>query len=126
MARFIQWNCSGYYPNFEELTSLIDLHNPMVICLQEMQLRGREFLQPFGYKPVLISLHHGVNDCGTVILFNESIPLTPVPLRTHLHAVTTCVHLDSLLTVCYIYLVPRCQYSKGNLFTIFTTPEWMI
>src|SRR5678815_2921621 len=120
MSKFLQWNCRGYYPNFEELGRLIELHTPKAICLQELQLRNRAFLPPSKYRLPLASQNRGANDRGSAaILFHESVPFTHIPIPTRLHAVAARVHLDSPFTLCSVYLAPSCIYTREDLFGLF-------
>src|SRR5678816_4519783 len=120
MTKFLQWNCRGYYPNFEELGRLIELHTPKAICLQELQLRNRAFLPPSKYRLPLASQNRGANDKGgAAILFHESVHFTHIPIQTRLHAVAARVHLDSPFTLCSVYLAPSCIYSREDLFGLF-------
>src|SRR5678816_4610490 len=101
MTTFLQWNCRGYYSNFEELVQLINICTPKCICLQELRLCHRDFFQPSEYKSPLTSIERGDNDRGGAgILIHKSIPYSPVPLQTKLHAVAARIHLPTDLTIC--------------------------
>jgi exonuclease III len=39
---FIQWNCRGFRVNFNELSLLIQNHNPVALCLQETHLKDTD------------------------------------------------------------------------------------
>ena len=41
-SKFIQWNCRGFRVNFNELSLLIQNHNPVAICLQETHLKNTD------------------------------------------------------------------------------------
>lgn len=120
MTTFLQWNCRGYYPNFEELVSIIYSKKPKIICLQEIQLCGRQFFQPTTYKPPIVSDNRGENDRGgSAILLHKSVPFKKISLSTHLHAVAVIAYLDSPITVCSVYLAPSCPYSEADLVALF-------
>jgi exonuclease III len=40
--KFIQWNCRGFRVNFNELSLLIQNHNPGALCLQETHLKDTD------------------------------------------------------------------------------------
>ena len=39
---YIQWNCRGFKVNFNELSLLIQNHNPVALCLQETHLKDTD------------------------------------------------------------------------------------
>ena len=120
MASFLQWNCRGYFANYEELKRLLVAHQPLAVCLQELQLRDRTLYQPSRYREPLLSVNRGASDRGgAAILLHESVPFTPIPLSTPLHAVAARIHLDIPLTLCSVYLAPSCPYTKKDLIDLF-------
>src|SRR5678815_1306876 len=120
MTTFLQWNCRGYYSNFEELVQLINICTPKCICLQELRLCHRDFFQPSEYKSPLTSIERGDNDRGGAgILIHKSIPYSPVPLQTKLHAVAARIHLFIDITICSIYLAPSSEFTKVDLADLF-------
>src|SRR5678815_4427415 len=76
MTTFLQWNCRGYYSNFEKLVQLINICTPKCICLQELQLFYHFFFQPSEYKSPLTSIERSDNDRGGAgVLIRKFIPL---------------------------------------------------
>ena len=120
MAFFLQWNCRGYYANFEKLARLLKEHVPVCVCLQEIQLCFRKFFPPSGYDVALASAARGESDRGGAgILLRNSVPYTSIPLRTVLHAVAVRIHLQSDFTLCSIYLAPSVPVTKSDLQELF-------
>src|SRR5678815_3416154 len=113
MTTFLQWNCRGYYSNFEELVQLINICTPKCICLQELRHCHRNFFQPSEYKLPLASLERVDNDWGGAgILIHKYVPYSPVPLQTRLHTVVARIQLSTDFTVCSIYLALSSEFTK--------------
>jgi len=106
-TNFLQWNCRGLRPNFDELSLLIQNHNPIAVCLQETFLKDTDNISLRGF-----NLYHKFHDAerasgGVSILVNENIPQSVVVLNTNLQAVAVRVTAHKAITLCSIYLPPR-------------------
>lgn len=120
MATFLQWNCRSYYANFEKLVCLIGECTPKCICLQELRLCSKNLFPPSAYDTVIVSTEKGDNGRGgAAILLHKSVPHTPIPLRTTLHAAATRIHLGCDYTVCSLYLAPSTPVTKMDLDDLF-------
>ena len=85
---FIQWNCRGLRPNFDELSLLVVKHSPLAVCLQETFLKDTDNITVRGF-----NLYHKFQETenrasgGVSILVNENIHQSIVTLNTNLQAV---------------------------------------
>src|ERR1041384_1433544 len=116
MARFIQWNCRGAKPNFNEIQLLLNSLNPVALCLQETYL-----LDPLSFDrhyTTLIKQAHitGARPHGGVsILVNNSVPHSPIQLITNLQAVAVRITAHKVITVCSLYLPPGSPVDMNDL-----------
>ena len=125
--KLIQWNCRGLRPNFDELSLLIQNHNPIAVCLQETFLKDTDNISMRGF-----NLYHKFYDAerasgGVSILVNENIPQSVVALNTNLQAVAVRVTGHKAITICSIYLPPRNNFNFNprylqDLFDQLSTP----
>ena len=113
----IQWNCRGFWANFEEIKSLLFLKEPVVLCLQETYLKAADKCSLKGYAEK--STHSTATDGrpigGTSIFIREDVPHTFISLSSPLQAVAARVHLHRPVTVCSLYLPPSCHYNTEDL-----------
>lgn len=63
----LQWNMCGLKNNYHELSLLINLHKPLIICLQETMIPLVSFNLP-GYDTIIVpdpdnTSHRGVGSC---------------------------------------------------------------
>lgn len=120
MTIVLQWNCGGYYPNFEVLTTLINVRMTSRICLKELQLQlcGWYFFPPSEHLQLLKSSWRCAKDKGGVkVLIHKYFSHTLLPLTTPLHAVETWLDLKGLHFV-FLYLTPSSNYGAGDLLTL--------
>jgi len=125
--KFIQWNCRGLRPNFDELNLLIQTHNPIAVCLQETFLKDTDSISMRGFN-LYHKFHNSERASGGVsILVNENIPQSVVALNTKLQAVAVRVTAHKAITICSIYLPPRNNFNFNprdlqDLFDQLPTP----
>lgn len=62
LTKLLQFNCRGYYPNFEELTILKNAFSPVCMSSRASTLLQGFFLPPSDYQQPLKSSHSGVNN----------------------------------------------------------------
>ena len=119
MAQFLQWNCRGVTPRFNDLKCLIDKHKPKCICLQELILVGNK-TSISDFHPPLLSVQRGDNDRGGAGIFiHKSVIFSTINLQIRLHAAAARLHLDRHITVCSLYLAPSCPYTERYLNNLF-------
>ena len=110
--KFIQWNCRGLRPNFDELSLLIQKYNPLSVCLQETFLKETDNIHIRGF-----NLYHKFHDTenrasgGVSIIINENIAQSILDLNTNLQAVAVRVTAHKTFTICSIYLPPRNHFT---------------
>ena len=72
----IQWHIRGILANYEALKRLIELHNPMIICLQETKVDFDKLPDIRGYSKV-----EQIKDVkGIAIYVKNGIPYLPIAL----------------------------------------------
>ena len=99
----------------EELLQLLQNHDPVCICLQQLILGSRFLPTPQGYVSFTSAIRgpHGQGIVG--ILLRRSVPGSEVPLCTPLHAVAVRIHLRQTYTVCSLYLAPGVPIARDDL-----------
>ena len=120
MITILQWNIAGYRTKFAELKVLLEDFSPACVCLQETLLSRHSPRGPNGYS-ILTSLPTRADDHerGSALLVSNSVPYTPLPLRTPLQAVAARVCLGKIYTVCSLYL-PHVPVSKQDITDLLT------
>lgn len=106
-SNFIQWNCQGIRNKKDELLEIIQVHTPSIIAIQESKLwNNSEFRIP-NYVLHRQDGHYNRTPHGGVALcIHHSFPYQVIPLQSNFQAVAIRIQLQTLITVCSIY-VPR-------------------
>ena len=91
-------------------------YDPGIICLQETKLGIEQYNPGLNYNihtspPPIGDVAHG----GPAIIINKSLQHFPIVLNTNLQAVAVKVILEKSITVCSLYLPPRCRFTKSQL-----------
>ena len=102
-ASVIQWHCQGLKDNFEEVQNLISGSNRHIICLQDSDSINLKGFSIYNQTSV-----DGRPVGGSSILVEKGIPHEVLSLNTSLQAVAVRVTLHCTITVCSIYIPPRC------------------
>ncbi|GBN98558.1 RNA-directed DNA polymerase from mobile element jockey [Araneus ventricosus] len=114
MATFISWDCRGFMSKSSELKYIINKHHPACIAVQETYLKtDKHYIR--NYK--IFSKHHNRDRAsgGVAILAANYIPSMPLTLNTNLQAVAIRIQMQSLVTVCSLYLPPNDRVSRTDL-----------
>ena len=116
-ATIVQWNCRGFWNNFEEIKSILALKEPVLLCLQETYLKASAKCSLKGYaeNSTYSTARDGRPIGGTSVFIRRDIPHTFIPLSSPLQAVAARVHLHRPVTVCSIYLPPSSNYNSDDL-----------
>ena len=113
--KLIQWNCRGLKANFNELLLLLTGLCPSIICLQETFLKPSDNLNIRGY-----TLYNHINQTGdrasggSLVIINNSVPQSQIPLNTNLQVVAVKVTLHKTIHVCSIYLPPGDRFNIAD------------
>lgn len=104
---FLQWNCRGLISNLDDINDILDKYNIVCACLQETYLTTQS-VNPFRCFDMFRKDRIGTARAsgGVAILTAKSVPTRPFPVTTDLEAVAVQVCLDSVITVCSLYLPP--------------------
>lgn len=91
-------------------------HNPGLVCLQETKLGTRIFNPGLNYEiynspPPPGDHSHG----GAAVIVNKSLQHSPITLDSNLQAVAISVILEKSVTICSLYLPPRCRFRKNDI-----------
>ena len=118
---FIQWNCRGLKPNFNELQLLINEHNPIAVLLQETFLKESDNITLKGFT-LVNKIHSGGERAsgGVSIIINNLIPHRILDIDTNLQAVAVSLSLPNPLTICSIYLPPNIPLDTHRLDSLIT------
>ncbi|GBN27818.1 RNA-directed DNA polymerase from mobile element jockey [Araneus ventricosus] len=114
MATFISWNCRGFMSKSSELKDIINKHHPACIAVQETYLKtDKHYIRNYQ----IFSKHHNSDRAsgGVAILAANYIPSMPLTLNTNLQAVAIRIQMQSLVTVCSLYLPPNDRVSQTDL-----------
>ncbi|GBO08910.1 putative RNA-directed DNA polymerase from transposon X-element, partial [Araneus ventricosus] len=114
MATFISWNCRGFMNKSSELKDIINKHNPACIALQETYLKtDKHYIRNYE----IFSKHHIQDRAsgGVALLAASHIPSMSLNLNTNLQAVAIRIQMQSLVTVCSLYLPPSERISQTDL-----------
>jgi len=111
----LQWNCRGFWANFEELKHICHDLKPSVVCLQEIRLAAsaKSNIKGFSSYHVSSTSVDGIPIGGSSILIENSISHQRITLRTELQAVAVRVSLAHTITICSIYLPPRTPFETS-------------
>ena len=117
MASIVQWNCRGFWPNFNELKNITATLKPPVFCLQEVLLKSTDKGSMKGYSSYIITSEavDGRPIGGSSILVHDSVPHRQLSLKTSLQAVAVRVSFVTTVTVCSLYIPPRYNLCRGEL-----------
>ena len=102
----LQWNLQSYRTKFSELKSLLRLHAPLCVCLQETLLNpDNPHFPPSQYSiQCNTRTRHDGHERGVAVLIHKRISYRHIPLNTSLQAVAVVLHLERPYTVCSLYL----------------------
>ena len=125
----MQWNIRGFRANYIELQLLINSHQPVALCLQELLIADSYQFQNKQYSlvsklPDLDS--HNRPTGGTGILIRKDIPHSVIPLHRPLQAVACRISIPDPITVCSVYLPPSSIWNHRDLLNLvskFPTPN---
>ena len=112
----IQWNCRGFKPNYDELSLLINDHNPIAVCLQETYLKASDKISIKNY-----SLYNSYSTNperatgGVSVIVNNDTPHRAIPLNTPIAAIAVSVSGHKTITLCSIYLPPSGRIDPEEL-----------
>ena len=115
MHTIIQWNCRGFYPNFEDLLTLIRDFNPCCITLQETMSTIKPIKAPRNYH--LYALNNARNTAGQGLAFlvRNDIPSSQLQINSNLQTIAITIHLHRTISVCNIYIPPRKEINPTQL-----------
>jgi hypothetical protein len=113
----LQWNCRGFWANFEELKHICHDLNPLVICLQEIKLHAsaKSSIKGFSSYHVSSLSVDGIPIGGSAILINNNLSHQRITLQTELQAVAVRVSLAQTISICSIYIPPRTHFEQRDL-----------
>ena len=97
----LQWNLRSFNKQRNDLRYLIKHFNPLVVCLQETQLKVLPTPIPDYH---FISFPHSLST--TCILIHKSVPFEPVTINTPLQCTATRIFLGHWFTIVSLYLSP--------------------
>jgi hypothetical protein len=112
----ISWNCHGYKPHVSDLRDLINQYQPSCLALQETYLNKNKSAKIKRYSTFRKDHTNGDRTSGGVAIFtSHDYPSTSIKLNTDLQAVAIQIHINSLVTICNLYLPPNSQISQRSL-----------
>ena len=112
----LQWNCRGLRARSEQLKVMIHDFNPGIICLQETKIGNILYNPGLNY-----SMYHSppppgdVAHGGSAVIIHKSLQHSVLNLKTSLQAVAVEVILDKQITICSLYLPPKCGFTENDI-----------
>lgn len=103
----INWNIRGFNARREELILLINKHDPIILCLQE--LKSVQNVTIKGYKTVISA------QGKAAILIKEGYYYEEINLNSNLEVVCIKLKLKKLITIISIYLPPNERLVRADL-----------
>ncbi|GBN14110.1 hypothetical protein AVEN_53002-1 [Araneus ventricosus] len=115
MASFVSWNCRDLKNKLSDLKDIINIYQPACIALQETHLKETDRIQIKHYS--IRNTYHNSDRAsgGVALLISEDIPSTTLHLNTNLQARAVRIHIQSLITVCSLYLPPNQRINQTKL-----------
>ena len=88
MSVLLQWNCRGLFPNYDDITFLLDEHRPAAFCLQETHLKESHsnVIRHFNVFRK-DRLNPSVASGGAAVVVQRTVPSTEVTLETSTESV---------------------------------------
>ena len=116
MASIMQWNCRGYFPNYEEIMSLIRHYNPEVVVLQETMIgnyspKSTSGYTFYGFSPAGRSLPGD----GLAFLIKNNVAHRQITITSNMQVFAFQVRLKRLYTICNIYVTNHDNLSPVQL-----------
>ena len=116
MFSIVQWNCRTLRNKHTYLATLINLHRPDVICLQETRLEDRD-------DPPQLKHYHSYRRSdghGVAIYTHKSHAQTEVILDSALEAVACRVKFgNAYLSICSLYCPPQVPIDNDTFTSLF-------
>ena len=114
--KIIQWNCRGLKANYDEISLLLQQHNPIALCLQETFLKDTDHVN-FRRFSTYNAYSNNVDRAsgGVSIVVNAKAIHSVVPLQTNLQAVAVRITIEKTITVCSLYLPPGTSVVQTDL-----------
>ena len=103
----ISWNCHGYRTHTDDIKDLINVYKPVCVGLQETLLNPT--ISPkikhynFNRKD---NIQNARATGGVALMHSTSFPVRNINLNSPLQAVAIQIQINTLLTICSIYLPP--------------------
>jgi len=121
MTRIVNWNMRGLRANYGELELLIQTHQPVAFCLQELLI-----LQSYQFPNKNYSLITTLPDLdsnnrphgGTGILIRKDIPYSKININSTLQAVACRISIPDPVSLCSVYLPPNSTWSCTDLLSL--------
>lgn len=128
MCTIIQLNSRGLQAIFLDLTILLQLLNPAVICFQETHLNGTDTISLKGFSIYnTFSLNNERAAGGSSVLVKDQVVLhSSVPLTTDLQAVAVRVSWEQAITLCSIYIPPNDKVTLTQLTDLLPVPYMLM
>ena len=111
---FIQWNCRGLRSNYEEISLLLQHHDPIAISLQETYNDTLTFkgYTHYSHPPTTTN---GKPTGGASIIVKNNIPQQQVAINSCFQAVAVKLTAQRPLTICSLYLQPNFKFNYKDL-----------
>ncbi|XP_025197564.1 uncharacterized protein LOC112596261 [Melanaphis sacchari] len=113
----IQWNLNGLHKNIDEIKLIINLHQPIAICLQKTNLKFDESPPNINNNQYATKNRRGCLRAsgGVCTLINNSFPWEEIPLHTNIEAVAISIILETKTTLCNIYILNNFNFTLIDL-----------
>jgi exonuclease III len=104
--KILQWNMNGFNKKYEEITILIQDHNPDIICIQETNFKNDNISNLPNYDGYSKNRLDSIMASGGVAIYvNTNYPSSQLNLSTDIEAIVVTVKLNNNdINICNIYL----------------------
>ena len=111
----IQWNCRGYYANYENLLVLLKEHRPHCVALQETMQNNNTIKPPKGYCIYSTANQQNTAGQGLAILVRNDVPSRKIDIPQNTTSIAVSIKFNTIVTVCNTYVSPRDQIRPADM-----------
>lgn len=120
----LQWNLDSYSKKSDHLKLLIRDYKPLIICLQETQLKPENIIRLRNYEILRKDYCGGMRACGGVAIFvKNTVHYEVLNINSPIQVMAVKIHHPMKFTLCNIYIPPSQTIEKVDLLNILNQLE---
>jgi len=115
--KILQWNMNGFNKKYEEITILIQDHNPDIICIQETNYKNDNITNLSNYDGYNKNRTDSARASGGVAIYIKSIyPSRQLTISTDIEAIVVTIKLtNNDINICNIYLPNHKTFDQTDI-----------